>query len=79
MALGSMIFPFDHNPPHVHAYGPDFRLKLEISSGRIIETRGTVGPAVIRRLQDWTSRHRTRLAQLWQSAARGEPIGKVEE
>jgi hypothetical protein len=26
-----MMFPFDHDPPHIHAFGPDFRAKLGIS------------------------------------------------
>jgi hypothetical protein len=26
-----MMFPFDHDPPHVHAFGTDFRAKLAIS------------------------------------------------
>jgi Domain of unknown function (DUF4160) len=74
-----MIFPFDHNPPHVHAFGPDFRVKLAIADGRVIEAQGVVGPAVMRRLQAWMTRNRERLAQLWADAARGNPLGKVEE
>jgi Domain of unknown function (DUF4160) len=32
-----MIFPYDHNPIHVHAFASDFRLKLTIADGRILE------------------------------------------
>ena len=46
-----MLFPFDHDPPHVHAFGADFRVKLAISDARVLETRGTIGPAVMRRLR----------------------------
>lgn len=71
-----MIFPFDHAPPHVHALA---RLKLAIADGRVLEARGTVGPAVMRRLQSWTVGHREQLSQLWTSAIGGHPIRKLEE
>lgn len=74
-----MIFPFDHAPPHVHAFGADFRLKLAIADGRVIEARGTIGPAILRRLQGWVIGHRELLGQLWSDAARGNPIRKIEE
>jgi uncharacterized protein DUF4160 len=74
-----MIFPFDHDPPHVHAFAPDFRLKLAISDGRTLESRGTVGPTAMRRLRSWTLAYRDRLGELWAAAARGEPIRKIEE
>ena len=74
-----MIFPLDHNPPHVHAFGADFRLKLAIADAAVLEARGTVRPAVLRRLQSWTVEHRERLAAVWLDATAGRPIGKVEE
>ena len=33
-----MLFPFDHDPPHIHAFGADFRVKLAIGDGRVLET-----------------------------------------
>lgn len=60
-----MMFPFDHDPPHVHAFG--------------LETRGTIGPAEMRRLRQWVLRYRGRLGQLWAEARRGNPIGRIEE
>ena len=74
-----MIFPFDHEPPHVHAFGSDFRVKLAISDARVLETRGTIGPGVMRRLRSWVLSNRQRLGQLWAAAVRGNSIGKVEE
>jgi hypothetical protein len=73
-----MMFPFDHDPPHVHAFGADFRVKLAIGDARVLETRGTVGPAQMRRLRHWVLRHRGRLGQLWTEARRGNPIGRIE-
>jgi hypothetical protein len=74
-----MMFPFDHDPPHVHAFGRDFRAKLAIGDARILESRGTIGPAVMRRLRRWVLKNRSRLGQLWIEAAKGNPIGRVEE
>lgn len=74
-----MIFPLDHDPPHVHAFGADFRLKLAIADAAVLEARGTIRPAVLRRLQNWTTTNRERLGTLWSDAAAGRPIGRVEE
>ena len=74
-----MMFPFDHDPSHIHAFGADFRVKLAISDARVLETRGTVTPAVMRRLRQWVLRHRGRLNQLWTDARRGNPIGRIDE
>jgi len=71
-----MIFLMDHEPPHVHAFGPDFRVKLAIADARVLEGRGTIGPVVLRRLQGWVAGQRGRL---WIDAAIGNPIGKLEE
>jgi hypothetical protein len=30
-----MMFPFDHDPPHIYAFGADFRAKLAISDARV--------------------------------------------
>jgi hypothetical protein len=38
-----MLFPFDHDLPHVRAFGADFRVKLAIGDGRVLETRGKSG------------------------------------
>jgi len=46
---------------------------------RVLEIRGTIGPAVMRRLRGWVLRHRGRLNELWAAATRGIPIGKLEE
>jgi hypothetical protein len=74
-----MIFPFDHDPPHVHAFGPDFRLKLAIADARVLEAYGTIGPAILRRLQGWVRGHREQLGHRWTEATRGNPIRKVDE
>jgi hypothetical protein len=74
-----MIFPFDHDPPHIHVFAADFRAKLAISDGRVLESRGTIGPTVMRQVRRWVLRHREQLAQLWADAARGNPISRIEE
>jgi hypothetical protein len=34
-----MMFPFDHDPPHIRAFGADFRAKLAISDARVLDLR----------------------------------------
>lgn len=34
------IWPHDHNPPHVHVYGPDAHAKVNIESLEIIIAHG---------------------------------------
>jgi hypothetical protein len=67
------------HPPHVHAFGADFRLKLAIPDARVLEAQGTIGPAVLRRLQGWIMSHRDQLGKIWTDASRGNPIGKIED
>jgi hypothetical protein len=74
-----MLFPFDHDPPHIHAFGADFRVKLAIVDARVLETRGTIGPAVMRRLRQWVLKHRGRLSQLWEDGRCGNPVGRIED
>jgi len=74
-----MMFPFDHEPPHIHAFGADFRAKLASSDARVLETRGTIAPAVMRRLRQWVLRLRGRLNRLWADARRGDPITRTDE
>jgi len=74
-----MIFPFDHDPPHIHVFAADFQAKLAIGDGRVLETRGTIGPTILRRLRRWVLRHREQLSQLWADAVRGSPISRIEE
>ena len=74
-----MMFPLDHPPPHVHAFAPDFRLKLTITDARVLEVRGNIGPAPMRRIRSWVLSHREQLGRLWAAAAAGNPVGKIEE
>jgi len=74
-----MMFPFDPDPPHVHAFGADFRAKMAISDARVLEARGTIAPAAMRRLRQWVLRHRGRLNHLWMDARRGNPISRIED
>jgi hypothetical protein len=74
-----MIFPFDHNPPHIHVFATDFRAKLAIGDARVLEARGTIGPAMLRRLRRWVLANRSQLAQCWSDAAAGNPINRIEE
>jgi hypothetical protein len=68
-----VIWPFDHDPPHVHAYEgtPNTpgarRSRFEIATGTVIDRPSpqalTAGKA--RQVQDWIAEHRPELLRRW--------------
>jgi hypothetical protein len=74
-----MMFPFDHDHRTstllARIFAPNWRSAMRGA----LETRGTIAPAVMRRLRQWVLIHRGRLSQLWTDARRGNPINRVEE
>jgi hypothetical protein len=60
-------------------FAADFRAKLAISDARVLETRGTIGPAVMRRLRQLAVRHRGQMRELWTDAQLGNPISRIQE
>jgi len=70
-----VIWPFDHDPPHLHAYqgtpnSPTARMsRFEIATGNVI---GKPSPAALsagkaRQVQQWIAEHRSELKARWQS------------
>ena len=68
-----VIWPFDHDPPHVHAYGgtsntPSARMsRFEIATGNVIDKSSPAGlpAAKVRRVQDWIAENRQGLQTSW--------------
>lgn len=69
-----VIWPFDHDPPHLHAYDgtpntPNARMsRSEIATGNVIDTPSSSAlPAgKIRQVQGWIAEHRDELETRWQ-------------
>jgi hypothetical protein len=68
-----VIWPFDHDPPHVHAYEgtpntPSARMsRFEIATGNVIDKSSSAGlsAAKVRRVQDWIAENRGELQARW--------------
>ncbi len=69
-----VIWPFDHAPPHVHAYEgtPNTpsarRSRFEIATGNVIDKPSSVAlpAAKARQVQEWIAEHRDELRAQWQ-------------
>lgn len=53
----------DHNPPHFHIYGPDFRVMVNIETLQIME--GNTGKASIREAMEWAKNNKAVLREAW--------------
>jgi hypothetical protein len=69
-----VIWPFDHEPPHLHAYlgTPNTATakmsRFEIATGNVIDESSThaVPAAKARLVQAWIAEHREELRERWQ-------------
>jgi hypothetical protein len=69
-----VIWPFDHNPPHLHAYAgtPNTsgarRSRFAIATGTVIDKPSSqaLPAAQARQVQGWIAEHRDELSTRWQ-------------
>ena len=68
-----VVWPFDHDPPDVHAYEgtpntAGARMsRFEIATGNVIDKPSPTGlsAAQVRRMREWIAEHRDELQQRW--------------
>lgn len=53
----------EHPPPHVHVYGPDWTLVVEIRSGQT--RKGRAPPALVKEIKTWISENADFLLKKW--------------
>jgi hypothetical protein len=58
-----VLYAEDHNPPHVHAIGPDFQAKVRISNAAVFA--GAIPPRHRREALAWIAANRDRLMAKW--------------
>lgn len=69
-----VIWPFDHDPPHVHGYEgtpntPGARMsRFEIATGNVIDKSSSAGLSIAkaRPVSEWIVEHRDELQARWQ-------------
>lgn len=70
-----VIWPFDHDPPHLHAYEgtPNtpgaHRSRFELATANVIDrpSSAALSPAKTRQVKDWIVAHQDELQRRWQS------------
>ena len=60
-----VIYPNDHDPPHVHVVGPDKFAKVEIGAATRVVSNIGFGPAEIRRALALVEAHEDELMEAW--------------
>jgi len=53
----------DHNPPHFHVLGPDWRAAFAIADGRLL--RGRCPPAAKKAVKVWVAENEAVLLEKW--------------
>ena len=66
----------DHAPPHFHAEYEEFKAVIEIRTMVVIS--GRLPPRALGMIIEWASQHRDELIELWELAAKRQPLRKVQ-
>lgn len=74
--LGIVIGMFysEHGVPHFHAVYGEFKVSVEIESGRV---HGHFPGRALKLVLEWTQLHRQELLENWQRARAGEPLERI--
>ena len=66
LGIAVRMFFNDHDPPHVHVRYQQFRARVRIDDGQIID--GRLPPTVARLMREWTALRRDALMKNWVAA-----------
>jgi hypothetical protein len=70
----SMFFD-EHNPPHFHAKYGDFKISVEIESGKV---KGEFPKRALRAVLDWYDLHKEELMQDWELASQRKALNRIQ-
>lgn len=70
------MFFGDHLPPHFHAEYGEYKAQINIRSHTIIA--GGLPPRVLGMVVEWASQHQDELFELWELAAKNQPLHRIE-
>lgn len=65
----------DHPPPHFHAEYGDHKAIIEIHT--LVVIGGYLPPRALGLVIEWAAQHRAELLELWERAARQQPLFKI--
>jgi len=70
------MFFNDHDPPHFHARYAEYRARVAISTGDLLD--GDLPPRASRLVKEWSELHRQDLEEDWRLAQELEPLKQIE-
>jgi hypothetical protein len=70
------MFIKDHPPPHFHALYGEYRARVAIATGELID--GELPPRAARLVREWASLRRAELETNWQRAEQMHPLEPIE-
>jgi hypothetical protein len=74
--LGIVIGMFyrEHGPPHFHAAYGEFRITVELETGKVT---GQFPRRALGLVQEWREKHREELLRDWELARQGKPLTRI--
>ena len=76
LGIAVRMFFNDHDPPHFHARYQQFRARVRIDDGQIID--GRLPPTVARLVTEWTALRRNELMKNWIAARTDGKLERIE-
>jgi hypothetical protein len=76
LGISVRMFFNDHDPPHFHVRYQQFRARVRIADGEIID--GRLPPTAARLVKEWTSLRRQALMQNWTAAHTDGRLERIE-
>lgn len=70
------MFIKDHPPPHFHALYGEYRARVAIASGEVLD--GELPPRASRLVREWTALHRDELEADWRLAEQMRPLQAID-
>ena len=70
------MFYNDHDPPHFHARYAEYRARVAIATGMLLD--GELPPRAERLVQEWAGLHRDELETDWRLAQQLRPLDVID-
>lgn len=70
------IYFNDHSPSHFHAKYGEYKVKIDIASGVILE--GSLPRRVLALVEEWREAHVAELERAWASIRDRQPFDKID-
>lgn len=64
------MYAADHNPPHFHVIGIEFRAQIEIETREVLAISGKMASRIRREVAEWAEEHIDFLRAKWEELQR---------